>query len=125
MGSGIIALCKTRRLTIEVLWDVPLCRWIVGEGITIIWNVGNYSPYRTAQDRKIFKSSASRCENLKYGSIKYVESSSDRVNTVSKRKYVIIIRSFEHRVQTEEYDHNLRSFEHLVQTEEYNYKLTF
>ena len=24
--SEIIMLCKTRRLTIEVFWDVPLCR---------------------------------------------------------------------------------------------------
>jgi hypothetical protein len=32
VGSEIITLRKTRRLIIEVFWDVPLCRWIVGEG---------------------------------------------------------------------------------------------
>ena len=31
-----------------------------------------------------------RCESLKYGNIKYVESSSDQVNTVSKQKNMII-----------------------------------
>ena len=57
--SEISSLCKTRRLTIEVFWDGPLCHWIVGEGTTIIWNDGNCWPYRTARDRNVFKSSAS------------------------------------------------------------------